>query len=400
MMHMPDFSHALECALEAVSVVSGVELVPLHGSVGRILAFDIHADRDFPPFNRSQMDGFAVVANEVQHGESMQIIGEVAAGTTWCGNRTPHSCVAIATGAPVPYQFDAVVPHERTVCSDEHITFQCGDIPTGSCIHVQGADAKEGDILLQKHVLIQPQHIGIAASVGLIEIQVLKKPRVIVFSSGDEVVEIEATPLDHQIRNGNSPMIYAALASMDCEVVAFHHLPDDPDVTHACIAEALDGRCDLIVTIGGISAGKRDYFPDALLKENIKLVLQGANIQPGMPIIVGKHPHAVVLGLPGNPVSALVCCCLFGWPIIRGLQGVSTDLAWQSAPLSQKITPSPNRTVFRPCVLQDGMVHIPEWQGSGDLVHTTSTNGLVQLLPSNDVIEAGTIVSCIAYPWS
>lgn len=399
MNSLPNYPEALEVGLSLVKPVCLSEQVLLEDAINRYLAVDIIADRDYPPFNRSQMDGYAVLAIEVNEGTSMKVLSEVSAGTSFEGVKEPNSCIAIATGAPVPDCFDAVVQHERTDNGCEVVTFHCSDVPKGTSIHPQGVDAKTGDVLVSKLTQLKPQHIGIAASVGLHKVSVLSKPRVIVISSGDEVVTPEVTPLAHQIRNGNNPMVAAMFSSMGCDVVETPHVLDDLDATKKAIEEALDGRCDLVVTIGGISAGKCDYFPDAYEHAGVTIAVNGANIQPGKPIIIGQHTNAVVLGLPGNPVSALACCCLFGCPIVRGMLGCQTTLPWQLAPLAKSVKPNPRRTVFRPCLLADGKVNIPQWQGSGDLSHTAPTNGLAQLSPFDGELEVGTKVQCLAFPW-
>jgi molybdopterin molybdotransferase len=399
MASLPTYSEALDATLSIADCVSTSETVELSFAVGRLLAEDIVADRDLPPYNRSQMDGFAVVASEVSEGATMQVVGQVAAGATFDGIREPNSCVSIATGAPVPDCFDAVVQHELTDNGSEVVTFHCDDIKQGKSIHQKGVDAKAGDVLVAKHAKLSPQHIGIAASVGAHALKVLSKPKVVVITSGDEVVAPYEQPLPHQIRNGNNPMLAASFASMGCEVVETHHVLDNPEATNASIAEALDGCCDLVVTIGGISAGKRDFFPAAFAHSNVDLAVKGARIQPGKPVIVGKHANAMVLGLPGNPVSALACSLVFGWPIVRSLQGIPATLPWQEAPLANEVQPNPHRLCFRPCQLVDGKVTVPNWQGSGDLVHTASTHGLVQLPSSENALHQGDNVLCIAFPW-
>jgi molybdopterin molybdotransferase len=399
MSMLPTYQEALARALAVVHQVSSTENVSIDSSTGRFVAEDIVADRDLPPYNRSQMDGYSVVANEVSNGVSMQVIGHVSAGTKFEGLHKPNTCVAIATGAPVPTCFDAVVQHELTDNGTEQVTFHCDDVKVGKAIHPQGVDAKAGDVLVAKHTQLAPQHIGISATVGVHSIAVHSKPKVIVLTSGDEVVAPSELPLPHQIRNGNSAMISSAFNSIGCEVVETHHVLDDPDATTKAITTALDGRCDLVVTIGGISAGKRDFFPDAFANAGVTLAVKGASIQPGKPVIVGKHAHAIVLGLPGNPVSALACCCLFGWPIVRALQGMNPSLPWQQAPLGCDVQPNPHRQCFRPCQLVDGKVTVPKWQGSGDLVHTATTHGLVQLPPSVEGFRTGELISCLTFPF-
>lgn len=399
MSKLPSYEQALDAALSVVTNVSSCEMLHTDLGVGRLLAMDIVADRALPPFNRSQMDGYAVVAGEVSDGCSMKVVGQVPAGTAFKGERSSNTCVEIATGAPVPDCFDAVVQHELTDNGTDEVTFQCGDVSSGKSIHLKGADAKEGDVLVAMHTTISPQHIGIAASVGIHELKVLSRPRIVILTSGDEIVGTQQQPLPHQIRNGNSPMIAAAFTSMGCDVVESKHILDDPEVTNNAIEAALNGSCDLVVTVGGISAGKRDFFPTAFGNSAVELAVKGANIQPGKPVIVGKYEQTVVLGLPGNPVSALVCSTVFGWPIVKCLQGISTQLPWQEAPITSSVTPNPKRLSFRPCKLVDGRVAVPSWQGSGDLSHTSTTQGLAQLQASNTEIQAGSQVTYLAWPW-
>ena len=399
MTALPTYSEALDAALSVVRNICTVETVGLATAMGRILSEDIVADRDLPPYNRSQMDGYAVVASEVSEGVTMQVVGTVDAGSTFEGDHATSTCVAIATGAPVPNCFDAVVQHELTDYGSNVVTFHCEEVKQGKSIHPKGVDAKAGDMLIAKHTKLAPQHIGIAASVGVHEMKVLSKPKVVIVTSGDEVVAPDETPLPHQIRNGNNPMLASVFASMGCDVVETQHVLDDPDATNQAISEVLDGRCDIVVTIGGISAGKRDFFPAAFVKSRVNFVVKGAEIQPGKPVIVGEHENAVVLGLPGNPVSALACSCVFGWPIVRSFQGITVALPWQEAPLANDVKPNPHRLCFRPCQLVDGKVTMPAWQGSGDLVHTASTQGLVQLPSSENTLNEGDLVSCLAFPW-
>ncbi|MGY8752644.1 MAG: molybdopterin molybdotransferase MoeA [Phycisphaerales bacterium] len=400
MATLPEYKEALASALSVVQQVSCAELVSLNRSLGRFVAENIIADRDLPPFNRSQMDGYAVVASEVASGETMQVIAQVSAGTTFEGEHKPNTCVVIATGAPVPDCFDAIVQHELTDNGTKTVTFLCTEVAKGKAIHLRGVDAKSGDVLVPKHTQLAPQHIGIAASVGVHLVAVLSKPKVIVLTSGDEVVAPSQVPKPHQIRNGNNAMVSAMFVSLGCEVVEMHHVLDDLDATNKAMATALDGRCDLVVTIGGISAGKRDFFPRAFAASDVTVAVKGVSIQPGKPVIVGRHENAVVLGLPGNPVSALACACVFGWPIVRSLHGMDPSLHWQQAPLASHVRPNLRRLCFRPCLLVDGKVTVPLWQGSGDLVHTSTTHGLVQLPSSAVDLQAGDLVSCLAYPFS
>ena len=189
MATLPSYSEALAAAVKIAKKVSAVETTPLARAEGKILAEDILADRDLPPYNRSQMDGYAVLASEVKNGVSMRVVGQVPAGTTFDGDHEPNTCIAIATGAPVPDCFDAVVQHELTDNGSDVVVFHCGGLKQGKSIHPKGVDAKAGDVLVSKHTKLAPQHIGITASVCTHTIKVLSKPKVIVITSGDEVIE-------------------------------------------------------------------------------------------------------------------------------------------------------------------------------------------------------------------
>ena len=400
MQPLPTYAQALEASLAIMKATAVVESVSLQEASNRILANDIVADRDFPPFHRSQMDGYAVLAQEVGEGISMEVIGQVSAGSTFDGEHETKTCVAIATGASVPHCFDAVVPHEQTDSGERQVVFNCESVHSGACIHPQGVDAKAGEVLVGTNTTLKPQHIAIAASVGIANVDVRSKPRVIIISSGDEVVPVDEIPLPHQIRNSNSALVCAAFESMGCTVVASHHVNDEEELTSRCIEESVDSRADLVVTIGGISAGKKDYFPIAFERTGVVLAVKGVQMQPGRPVIIGRNNHAMVLALPGNPVSTIACTCLFGWPIVRGLLGAPPELPWQNATLHEGVTPNPHRCAFRPCTFVDGNVSIPRWQGSGDLSHTSTTNGLVQLPASEYELQAGAKVKFLPYPWA
>ncbi len=396
---LPTYAEAIGQTLSVVKPLGTTENVECDHALHRILATDIVADRDLPPFNRAQMDGYAVVSDEVSKEGTLEVLGHVAAGATIAHDIRPMSCVSIATGAPVPDPFDAVVQHELTDCGEDRVTFYCEQVSKGAAIHPKGADASAGDVLATSKTKVSPQLLGIAASVGVRELEVCTKPKMVLLSSGDEIVEVHETPLSHQIRNGNREMIAAAFSAFGCSVIETCHLPDDAEITSTKISEVLQGECDLLVTVGGISAGKRDFFPEAFSNAGVENVVKGANIQPGKPIIVGAHTSGLVLGLPGNPVSALACSVLFGWPITRGLLGCSTELPWQTLPLAHSIQSNPSRTAFRPAKQCDGSLYIPTWQGSGDAAHTIDTNGLAQLPPSTNTYEQERQVMFLPFPW-
>ena len=174
---------------------------------------------------------------------------------------------------------------------------------------------------------------------------------------------------------------------------------DERDVTVDALGAAIE-HADLVVTVGGISAGERDHFPEALRHHEVALSLHGAAIQPGRPIVVGRAPTgAVVVGLPGNPVSAMACTCLFCWPIVRVLLGLDPALPWRDVTLAEPVDPNARRRAFRPAAMagQD-VVRVPRWAGSGDLAHTAATDGLLELPVRREPVEAGATLRFLPWP--
>ncbi|MCZ6834894.1 MAG: molybdopterin molybdotransferase MoeA [Planctomycetota bacterium] len=396
MTNLPDYHDALIKALSIVNPLLDPETVPLSACSGRVLVDPIRADRNLPPFNRAQMDGYALHASDIGKVESFPVIATIAAGMPADVEVPVGHCVKIATGAPLPEDVDCVIQHENSDRNDP-VHFSIDTIEPGHAVHPLGADAKEGDVLLEAPALLMAHHLGIAASVGATSLKVSRKPRVIVLSSGDEVVEEGAEVLTHQIRNSNGPLVTELLYRMGAEPLANNHVEDELEATIRMVDGSIK-TADLVITIGGISAGERDYFPTAFDECGIERALQGASIQPGKPIVVGKAPNgSIVVGLPGNPVSALACSCLFAWPIVKVMLGLPPTLPWMSVTLGEAVKPNPRRRAYRPAIMKEE-AFVPTWAGSGDLSHTAPTDGLLELPVQDDQVEAGTKLRFLPWP--
>ncbi len=403
---LPDYDQALRLALGAVdarvaSRRTDETIDATLRALGRVLSHPIIADRELPPFHRAMMDGYALRAADVAPGRASPVVGEIPAGAAGDVHVPPGACVKIATGAPLPADCDTVIQHELSDRCDP-VRFTVGAIEQGHAVHPRGADARQGDQLIAAGTIICPHHLGIAASVGVGSINVRSQPRTCVLTSGDEVVASD-TPTaaihPHQIRNSNSVMIRALLSRMGAETSSAPHLPDEAAPTIDAVRQAIADH-DLVVTVGGVSAGERDHFPAAFDACGIEHMLTGAAIQPGRPIVVGRSPAGtVVVALPGNPVSALACACLFIWPIVRAMLGLEPTLPWRAVELASEVKPNPHRRAFRPAILQhDGRVIVPAWAGSGDLAHTAPTHGLVELPIQRESVPAGTSLRFLNWP--
>jgi molybdopterin molybdotransferase len=398
MTGLPDYAEALGTVLAAVEPLGQTETVERDEASRRVLAEDIVADRDLPPFDRAEMDGYALRAAEVGRVEAFPVAAAISAGQAADVSVPPGHCVAIATGAPLPADADTVIPHEQSDRRDP-VRFTATAIETGNAVHPRGADARAGDTLVPAGTLLEAHHLGIVATVGREQIVVARRPRATVLTSGDEVRPVSAALEPYQIRNSNGPMVCALLRRIGAEPVACLHVTDDPDLTATAVAEAL-GRSDLLVTVGGVSVGKRDYLPEAFAAQGVSFLLHGAAIQPGRPLLAGRaRTGAIVVGLPGNPVSALACTCLFCWPVVRAQLGLGPALPWRPVELAEAVKPNPSRRAFRPAMLVDGgRALVPGWAGSGDLAHTAGTDGLVELPVRSQPVEAATTLRFLPWP--
>ncbi len=398
MRGLPDYPDALRQGLAGIEMIRTTETVEPAAAAGRVLAAPIVADRDLPPFNRAQLDGYALRAGDLGRVDRFSVVGVIAAGRPGDVAVGPGQCVAIATGAPLPDDTDTVIGHEDSDRGDP-VSFTPDRIEPGNAVHRRGADGVKGDALVPAGTVLAARHLGIAAAVGATRLEVVRRPAAVILTSGDEVVGPGEPVATHQIRNSNGPMITDLARRIGIGPIEHRHVVDDRDETIAALGAALDSA-DLVITVGGISAGERDYFPAALEAHGVVPALRGAAIQPGRPVLVARGPAGqVVTGLPGNPVSVLACTCLFVWPIARVLLGLDPALPWRRVELTEPVTPNARRRAFRPAILLDGnRVRVPAWAGSGDLAHTAPTDGLLELPVQSDPIAAGTMLRLLPWP--
>ena len=400
MAHLPDYPEAIDSSCNWSWPTMTSEPIDLDEAVGRTLAEPIVADRDLPPFNRAAMDGYAFRIDDLQNTSALRLAGKIAAGDSSSPNIPSGFCVGIATGAPVPDSLDTVIPHEWTDRGDPVHMQRRPD--RGHAIHRQGSDAIRNQELVPAGCLIGATEAGLAATVGQSNLQVYRQPTIAVLSSGNEVVSVDTTPEPHQIRNSNLPMISSLLKSMGGRIISASWLADDHDGTMNAVSKAVR-EADLVVTIGGISAGDRDMIRTAVDSLDGELILSGAAIQPGRPIRIAamqtEQRTTPVVSLPGNPISALATACLFAWPIMNKLLGGDGTLPWTEGLLAQPAQRHPSRRRFRPVQrTPDGRLSVPHWQGSGDLAHAAGTIGLVDLASGNEDLPENTMVRWLPWP--
>jgi len=366
------------------SPIEEMEEVPLANATGRVLAVPVRADRDDPPFDRSMMDGYAVRADETRNVPcELRVVGRIAAGAAELPEVPPGCAAWINVGAPLPAGTDAVVPVENTRGEVVILTSaRPGDhvLPVASL-------AQKGEMLATG--VLTPERVGVCAGVGADPVWVRRRPRVALLATGSE---LQPRPGDHQIRNSNGPMLHALLQAYDVSDLGV--AGDTSASLQAALEVGLDA--DVLVTTGGISKGDLDLVRPELEARDVKVVFHRVQLQPGKPILFGRHDKGVVFALPGNPVSAMVCADLFVLPFLAVRAGRSFDevIVSTRARLSGPVEGSPKRRRVFPCVLRGDEVDPLPWRGSADLYTLTAGNAYV-VIEIGHHLAAGAEVSCL-----
>jgi len=366
-------------------------------ALGDVLAQEIRCDRDYPPFNRSTRDGYAVRAAEAGASAQLKCVGEIKAGDTVTQPLPPGSCVQIMTGAAVPTSADAVVMIEFTERAGDKVAFQRATTP-GQNIVQKGSEARAGDVALRSGMRLGYAELALAAQVGAAEILVARSPRVAILSTGDEVVPITETPGPFHIRNSNSVSLVAQTRLAGGEPVPLGNALDRVDDLSAKIEQGL--KEDILVLSGGVSMGKYDLVESVLKSLGAEFFFDAVAIRPGKPTVFGRCRDTFVFGLPGNPVSTMVTFQLFVTPAIDVLGGArARQVPLLEANLCKTLHEKPGLTHFLPgCFEWTGIspeVHPLEWQGSGDIAALTNANCFIVVPADRHNIPAGEKVSVL-----
>ncbi|MCA9522460.1 MAG: molybdopterin molybdotransferase MoeA [Myxococcales bacterium] len=371
------------------------ELVPLSKSVGRVLAQTIAADRDFPPFDRSAMDGFAVrSADVVEAPTELEVIGEIPAGVWPTGEVGARQTMRIMTGAPLPPGADAVQMVENSEPLDDGRRVRLTAAVSRPYQNVcrQGEDTRRGDTVARAGAFIRPGLVGALGALGYGAVPVYRRPRVAVWSTGDELVEVTETPKPQQIRDSNRYMIGAYVEQAGGEVLVSARIADDPRALRETLAAA-EGA-DLWLLSGGVSMGQYDFVESALREVGVEIGFHKVRIRPGKPLLFGTRGELLVFGLPGNPVSSAVMMQLFVAPTLLGLQG-ATAIDPLIVPLRcmDELPPCGSRETYLPAIwVREGaetVVRPVRYNGSGDLLGFSQGSCLIRLAAQSPAVRVG-----------
>ncbi len=301
------------------------EPVKLAHALGRVLAAPVKASRDQPPFDSSAMDGYAVRAADVaQVPANLHVIGISAAGHAFGGKVEPGEAARIFTGAPVPKGSDTIVIQENTEPAPPSSVTILETAREGQNIRRRGLDFAKSDALLPAGIQLNARDIGLAAAANVPLLRVRRKPRVAVFATGDELVEPGGRPRADQIVSSNSHALMIMARHFGAEVINLGIVRDNLAATMRAVSKARDA--DILVTSGGASVGDHDFVQEALKRSGVKLEFWKIAMRPGKPFMYGRRGRQHVMGLPGNPVSALVCARLFLKPLLDALLGLAEEV--------------------------------------------------------------------------
>lgn len=403
---MLTFEQALSIVKEKLGEAKrtpATEVMPLEQVRGRILAEDICADRDYPPFHRATRDGYALRVSDLGSLPTiLERVGEVRAGEHYAGELRPSQCIEIMTGAPLPDGADAVA-------MIEHVSVRGNQVEVHRAVSAfenivrQGSEAASGTRVLARGRRLNPAEIGLLASVGQARVKVFVEPRVAILPTGDEVVPVDRQPEWFQIRNSNAVALAAQVAAAGGVPRIAGIAPDLKEPLKRLVENGLEA--DLLLMSGGVSMGKYDLVAQALKDLGAEIHIQGVALRPGKPLLFGSVRGKYFFGLPGNPVSTFVTFELFVRPAIAQLGGAEFECTgFLRARLGKPLKQKHGLTSFMPArVLREGadpVVNLIGWQGSGDLVGVAAANCFLVVHPEQTAIAAGEWVDVMPKGWN
>ncbi len=368
-------------------------------ALGRILAEDIVADRNYPPFDRSIRDGYALrAADAAAPGARLRLIGESRAGVAFNGKVCAGECVRIMTGAPVPKGANAVVMLEVTRADGDEIVLEQAVRPSQYLV-LTGAEARVGEIVVKRGTRLGYAELAMAAEVGHADLHLSRRPRVAILSTGDELVELGETPGPYQIRNSNNVSLASQVMLARGEPILAGHAVDLAAELRAAIERAMEA--DIVLLSGGVSAGKYDLVEQVLHDMGAEVFFDAVAIRPGRPAVFASYEGKPVFGLPGNPVSTMVTFELFVRPAIEVLSGLEPPaLPLFKAVLAHPVKEKGAVAHFLPARVtwQSGepVVETLLWEGSGDIGAVVRSNCFLLVRDSKLQLEAREWVDVLA----
>jgi len=374
------------------------EKIALSDAVGRVLAVDVVSQFDVPGFDRAMMDGYAVVAADTQGASPynplpLTVLGTALPGQPFLGSVAPGQAVRVMTGAPMPDGADAVLPAEVTELDGPRLIAQA-DVPPGRHVGFQAEDIRRNALLLPAGRELRPQDLGVLSSVGVAEVSVVRRPTVRIVATGNELLPAGSAPHGYHITDANTPMLRALAVRDGGQMLSAEIVPDQRERILAAIRQP----CDVLLVSGGSSVGQEDHVP-TLVAEHGELAIHGIAMRPSSPTGLGKLGPALVMLLPGNPVSCLCAYDFFAGRAIRMLGGRNPDWPYRRArlPLARKLVSTVGRVDYARVTLAGGQIEPVSISGASVLSSTTRADGFVIVPGDSEGYAAGSAVEVFLY---
>ena len=381
----------------------GVEEIPFIKSVGRILKEEIVADRDFPPFNRVAMDGIAIDYYEFSsrlrsnRQLSFKIEGIQAAGSEQITLKNNQNCIEVMTGAVLPNNANTVIRYEDVTIENGVATINIDEIKEQQNVHHKGKDGKVGDVLISENMKISAAEIGVLATVGKSFVKVAKQPKVMIISTGDELVGVDEFPLDHQIRRSNVFTLVSLLERLHISSETAH-ITDDKPILKSKIKKYLQ-EYDVLLFSGAVSKGKFDFLPQVFDELGVEKLFHKVAQRPGKPFWFGQTENCKLFAFPGNPISTFVNCLAYFYPWY--FKSVNLKVEQETAILAENVAFKPNLVYFLQVKLSaknGNLIATPiQGNGSGDLASLVHADAFIQLPNDKSEFKSGEVYPLIRY---
>ncbi|MBX2922149.1 MAG: molybdopterin molybdotransferase MoeA [Chitinophagaceae bacterium] len=379
----------------------GVEEVYYATALGRVLAENLFADRDMPPFNRSTVDGIAISFNAYKSGlHSFTIKAIQAAGETPVAVSTENECIEIMTGAALDNSVDTVIRYEDIDIAHGIATVKNIEIRHGQNIHLKGKDKKQGDTVANADSIITPALLGLAASIGRVTLPVRKLPRIAVITTGDEMVSAEKTPTPYQLRRSNGIVIKSVLEKYKINVDLLH-LNDDRELITNKLSRCLK-EYDVLLMSGGVSMGKFDYVPQVLDELGVQKLFHKVQQRPGKPFWFGAYENQkLVFAFPGNPVSVFMCLHRYFIPWLEKSLGIKSQQQEYAVLQSDIYFPHPLQyfVQVKLSISNEGQLQAQSFDtnGSGDFSNLIYTDAFMELPSEKNEFKNGEVYKVWRY---